>query len=70
MESRSLWMILGMKLHIVSEGIETKEQLETMEELGIEYIQGFYFSKPLPLLKFIEFISHQKEDSQQESLVM
>ena len=41
-----------------------------MEELGIEYIQGFYFSKPLPLLEFIEFISHQKEDSQQESLVM
>ena len=63
-------MIQGMKLHIVSEGIETKEQLETMEELGIEYIQGFYFSKPLPLLEFIEFISHQKEDSQQESLVM
>ena len=66
----AMHMIQGMKLHIVSEGIETKEQLETMEELGIEYIQGFYFSKPLPLLKFIEFISHQKEDSQQESLVM
>lgn len=66
----AMHMIQGMKLHIVSEGIETKEQLETMEELGIEYIQGFYFSKPLPLLEFIEFISHQKEDSQQESLVM
>ena len=66
----AMHMIQGMKLHIVSEGIETKEQLETMEELGIEYIQGFYFSKPLPLLKFIEFISHQKEDSQQESLVV
>ena len=35
--------IQGMKLHIVSEGIETKEQLETMEELGIEYIQDSIF---------------------------
>lgn len=66
----AMHMIQGMKLHIVSEGIETKEQLETMEDLGIEYIQGFYFSKPLPLLKFIEFVRHQREDNQQKVSVL
>ena len=52
----AMMMIKGMNLKIVSEGIESKEQLEVMEELGIQYIQGYYFSKPLPQNKFVEFI--------------
>ncbi len=49
-------MIHGMKLHIVSEGIETQEQLDVMQELGIDYIQGYYFSKPLPEAEYVEFL--------------
>ena len=49
-------MIHGMDLKIVSEGIETEEQFCTMENLGINYIQGYYFSKPLPNDEFLEFI--------------
>ena len=52
----AMTMIRGLNLQIVSEGIETEEQLKIMEELGIQYIQGYYFSKPLPENKFIEFI--------------
>ena len=49
-------MIKGMKLEIVSEGIETPEQCETMKDLGIGYIQGYYFSKPLPQEEFVQFL--------------
>lgn len=49
-------MIHGMKLPIVAEGIETSEQLETMRQLKIEYIQGYYFSKPVAEKDFIDFI--------------
>lgn len=49
-------MIRGLDLKIVSEGIETAEQFYTMENLGINYIQGYYFSKPLPADEFLEFI--------------
>lgn len=49
-------MIHGMKLDIVSEGIETREQFETMVELGISYVQGYYFSKPLSEQEFLDFI--------------
>lgn len=49
-------MIHGMELHIVSEGIETKDQLDAMIALGISYIQGYYFSKPLPEKEYLEFI--------------
>lgn len=49
-------MIQGMDLKIVSEGIETEEQFNTMNDLGINYVQGYYFSKPLPESEYVEFI--------------
>ncbi len=52
-------MIHDMKLKIVSEGVETKEQMETIVALGIDYIQGYYFSKPLPKDEFLHFIGEQ-----------
>ena len=56
----AMHMIHGMELQIVSEGIETEEQLQTMESLNINYIQGFYFSKPLPEQEFLEFLRVHK----------
>ena len=50
-------MIQDMKLEIVSEGVETREQAEAIGALGIEYIQGYYFSRPLPGEEFLEFVA-------------
>ncbi|MBQ9234528.1 MAG: EAL domain-containing protein, partial [Lachnospiraceae bacterium] len=55
----AMHMIHGLKLKIVSEGIETKEMLDTMEKLGISYIQGYYFSRPIPEDDFINFINEK-----------
>lgn len=63
----AMHMIQGMNLEIVSEGIETKEQLDTMRELGISYIQGYYFSRPLPEEEFLRFISARSDRSESES---
>ena len=52
----AMHMVHGMNLEIVSEGIETKEQYQVMKELGISYIQGYYFSRPLAEKQFLEFI--------------
>lgn len=52
----AMHMIHGMGLKIVSEGIETNEQFGKMQDLGISYIQGFYFSKPLEKREFIKFL--------------
>lgn len=49
-------MIHGMDLNIVSEGVETEDQLRVMEDLNINYIQGFLFSKPLPENEFLAFL--------------
>lgn len=45
-----------MGLHIVAEGVETALQLEAMCSLGIEFIQGYYFSPPLPQAEFLQFL--------------
>ncbi len=44
----------------IAEGVETKEQLEFLIENGCDYVQGFYYSVPLPFDEFVEFI--QKQD--------
>ena len=49
-------MIHDMQLKTVAEGVETAEQLAVLEDLGIDYIQGYYFSKPIESNAFIEFI--------------
>jgi len=55
----AMHMIHGMELKIVSEGIETEQQYRIMKNLGISYIQGYYFSKPLPADEFLEFLDKQ-----------
>lgn len=62
----AMHMIHGMDLKIVSEGIESKEQFDTMNELGINYIQGYYFSKPLPENEYLEFVKNNAELKQKE----
>ena len=37
-----------MNYHIVSEGVETREEMELISRWGVDMIQGYYFSKPLP----------------------
>ena len=45
---------------IVVEGVETKEMADTYIKYGCDFIQGFYFSKPLPLDEFKKFIDDHK----------
>ena len=40
----------------VSEGVETKEQYEFLKENGCDVIQGYYFSRPLPLNEFEQLV--------------
>ena len=45
-------------LTITAEGVETKEQLDFLKEHGCDFIQGFYFSKPLIKNDFKKLISN------------
>ena len=41
----------------VAEGAETNEQVATLKTLGCDFIQGFYFSKPLPIDEYEKYIN-------------
>ncbi|MCR4814241.1 MAG: EAL domain-containing protein [Lachnospiraceae bacterium] len=60
-------MIKDMNMDIVAEGIEDEETLRKFEEMGCDYIQGFYFSKPLPKDEFIQFIHEQLKKQEEQN---
>jgi diguanylate cyclase (GGDEF)-like protein/PAS domain S-box-containing protein len=39
----------GMKLDVIAEGVETQSQLDFLRHHGCDAIQGYYFSRPVPL---------------------
>ena len=43
-----------MQFSITAEGIESKEMAALMTEIGCDYLQGYYFSKPVPIPEFLE----------------
>ena len=48
-------MVHDMGLKLVAEGIETKDELDAMYKENIDYIQGYYYSKPLPMEEAVDF---------------
>ena len=53
-------MIKELRLEIIAEGVETKEQSECLKELGCDYLQGYYYAKPMPKEDFIAFIKEHR----------
>ncbi|MBQ9900442.1 MAG: EAL domain-containing protein [Acholeplasmatales bacterium] len=54
--TRIIEMIKALNLEIVLEGIENKESLDEVLKLDIDFIQGYYFSKPVQEIDFVEYV--------------
>lgn len=50
-----------MGLKVTAEGVETKAQLEHLREIGCDYVQGYYFSRPLPCEAFEALIARSPD---------
>ena len=37
---------------VITEGVETKEQVDMLTGMGCRIFQGYYFSKPIPINEF------------------
>ncbi len=51
----------SLKYKIITEGVETKEQVDLLTELECNIIQGYYFSKPLPERDIESLLKSQSE---------
>jgi EAL domain-containing protein (putative c-di-GMP-specific phosphodiesterase class I)/FixJ family two-component response regulator len=49
---------LGMR--VIAEGVETLEQLEFLRSAGCDIAQGYYFSRPIPLLQLSAWIQNHE----------
>ena len=49
-----------LDLHIIAEGVETREQLRRLRAVGCDYVQGYFFSKPISAKNFEKLLAAQR----------
>ncbi len=54
-------MAKEMSINVLAEGVETAEQVEFLRKKGCNYIQGYYFSKPVDVNAFTQLLLSSKE---------
>lgn len=59
-------MIHAIGCSIVAEGVETDAQADYLKECGIEFLQGYYFSKPLAPDLFLEYLAKNTDNFKSE----
>ena len=45
-------MANALNMPVITEGVETKNQLDFLSDMGCDMFQGFYFSRPVPVEEF------------------
>lgn len=53
-----------LKMKVVAEGVENNQQIQLLEEMGCDIIQGYYYSKPLPFDELLEFLEYWEVEHQ------
>ncbi|MCR4586916.1 MAG: EAL domain-containing protein [Lachnospiraceae bacterium] len=56
--AHTISMMHDAGFEIVCEGVETAEQAELLERLGCDYIQGYYYAKPMCEEEFVAFLKN------------
>jgi EAL domain-containing protein (putative c-di-GMP-specific phosphodiesterase class I) len=49
-------MLKDLNMHIVAEGVENEKQAVVLADMGCDYFQGYYYSKPVPVADFLQKI--------------
>lgn len=50
-----------LDLGLLAEGVETREQVEFLKEIGCDMVQGFYYAKPMPAEEFYELLKQDRD---------
>ncbi|MFN3523632.1 MAG: putative bifunctional diguanylate cyclase/phosphodiesterase [Phenylobacterium sp.] len=47
----------GLDIAVLAEGVETRDEVETLRNLGCQMFQGYYFARPLPAEGFVRLVN-------------
>lgn len=50
-----------MEIACVVEGVETRAQLDSLRRLGCDFIQGYYFAKPMPADAIADYLANERQ---------
>lgn len=50
-------MAKSLKIQVIAEGVESLEQYTMLQDMGCNYVQGYFLSRPLPKSEFIHFLN-------------
>ncbi|MDE6053897.1 MAG: GGDEF domain-containing phosphodiesterase, partial [Lachnospiraceae bacterium] len=53
-------MAQELGLGLLAEGVETKEQVDLLEKIGCDNVQGYYFARPMPQEDFFELLKKDR----------
>lgn len=53
-------MAESLNMPVIAEGVEEKQQVEMLSRLGCNYIQGYYFAKPMPLAEYQKLLGNEE----------
>ena len=51
-----------LELAVIVEGVETKEQKDFLKSIGCEYVQGFYYARPMPWQEYEEELRNSEKE--------
>lgn len=59
MLASTIALLKSIGKRVLAEGVETREQADALAEMGVDYIQGYYYAKPMPQDEFLAFLEER-----------
>lgn len=56
-----------LKLGLIAEGVETREQVEMLKQMGCDQVQGYYYAKPMPEEDFYRLLMENRGIGEQQT---
>ncbi len=56
-----------LKLGLIAEGVETREQVELLKQMGCDQVQGYYYAKPMPMEEFYKLLLENRGEEEKQA---
>ena len=53
-------MAKSLDMLVIAEGVEEEKQVKMLKRLGCDYIQGYYFAKPMPKKDYVKLLQKSR----------